>query len=152
LWYRDFPLKGQRTVWPEKSQDSNLRRMQEAERLEGWGKMSLRNSPTKQEERQEQYRQTDFENQLRSFLRSLGVPSSSFLQDYDFSSTDPSSSSSSTSEPAVTLVMSVPGYYSGEDIHRYGHMKVRQVLSQFPLARSQPSDFITYQVRMNPIL
>ena len=150
LWYRDFPVKGQRTVWPEKSQDPNLRRMQEAERQEGWGRMCLRNSPTnqqneEQEEQEEEKKQTEFEKQLGSFLKSLGVPSSSFLQDYDFSSTVPGSTSSSA-EPAVTLVMSVPGYYSGDDIHRYGHMKVRQVLSQFPLARSKSSDFITYQV------
>jgi tyrosyl-DNA phosphodiesterase 1 len=37
----------------------------------------------------------------------------------------------------VVLITSVPGYHSGDQLHRYGHMKLRRVLQQTPIANRQ---------------
>lgn len=57
----------------------------------------------------------DFEETLLDYIQRIGVDSKRYKK-YDFS-------------PAtVRLIISVPGYHTGSSVHKYGHMKIRNIL------------------------
>jgi hypothetical protein len=66
-----------------------------------------------------------FELELKSFVQSLQVvpEAHKFLDDYDFSCAK------------VYLVTSVPGTHYDAKLYRYGHMRMRYLLSKFPFLK-----------------
>jgi len=57
----------------------------------------------------------DFQSTLEDYVKRLGVPTK--FDDYSFENVK------------VVLLTSVPGYHKGADLHKYGHMKVKNYLS-----------------------
>lgn len=62
-------------------------------------------------------RNSEFEATLVDFMQHARLfDDARLLKKYDFSMS------------SATLIASVPGYHKGDNIHKYGHMKVRKVL------------------------
>jgi len=79
--------------------------------------------PRKQQQQQQQQQaaaaaaDTDFENTLADYvMRVAGNVAAAHVREYDFSGA------------TATLLLSVPGTYTGKDMWRYGHLQLRRLL------------------------
>jgi len=73
---------------------------------------------------------SDFENTLYDYLQKVSSECKQ-IRDFDFSIAE------------VVLISSIPGYHNGANLEKYGHLKLRKVLSQerFP-SKFQKSDVV----------
>ncbi|KAL5730922.1 tyrosyl-DNA phosphodiesterase 1 [Ranunculus cassubicifolius] len=98
-------------------------------------------------DQKEQHRGSGFENDLIDYLSALKLPefsldlpgignvkiNSSFFKRFDYSSA------------VVRLIASVPGYHSGPNLKRWGHMKLRTILQECVFAKEFQKSPLVYQ-------
>ncbi|CAM9632280.1 unnamed protein product [Choristocarpus tenellus] len=136
VWYQDFPAKEVDGGAKHSDQDGNegRRRNLEGERRDA---SSIMGGASSNSSSSEKGKLNDFEDTLKDYFDALGGKVvrlfARTLSLYNFSAA------------TAALVPSVPGYHTGRNLHKYGHMRVRALLENEAFPNSGDRDGISAQ-------